>query len=362
MLFCGEGTYCFRVRFAFRDLCSLQRKQRQSLNRGSEMSRFAPSAPPEPSQCRICLEDVVPGSPDAVAPCRCKSGQKWRHRECLDRWRATNTGLSLSTCEICNYTFTFEAYGGSATELEFTASRLYRFYVGVDVTLFAAFCAGLWWLAASLTLSAGCTSLLGTLGGARCTVGAAWGIGLLLLLAGAGTVTLAVMLTSWLCGCCGGGPSSGPPPPTMYAYYRRPGWYGYWYDPYYFWNPWWGGGPYYNGGGGGGARCDCGKCNCLDGCGRVCDGGVDDKFIAYIKVAVVLFLAIVGLIAVVFLWVSFVHHVVRRHAHVKSRRRAIRGSTRLAHYVGGDEADGVELGGLAAEHLSPWATKGACQL
>ena len=38
--------------------------------------------------CRICLDDETDRSL-VLAPCSCAGSQKWVHRACLDRWRAT---------------------------------------------------------------------------------------------------------------------------------------------------------------------------------------------------------------------------------------------------------------------------------
>jgi hypothetical protein len=49
--------------------------------------------------CRICLE------PDKrinlIAPCSCAGSQKWVHRDCLNRWRATREDHAFSRCTEC---------------------------------------------------------------------------------------------------------------------------------------------------------------------------------------------------------------------------------------------------------------------
>ena len=48
--------------------------------------------------CRICLDDE---GDDFIAPCACKGTQRYVHRSCLDRWRATREGLAFSQCGEC---------------------------------------------------------------------------------------------------------------------------------------------------------------------------------------------------------------------------------------------------------------------
>jgi len=50
--------------------------------------------------CRICLEDETDRSL-VLAPCSCSGSQKWVHRACLDKWRATREDRAFSQCTEC---------------------------------------------------------------------------------------------------------------------------------------------------------------------------------------------------------------------------------------------------------------------
>lgn len=53
--------------------------------------------------CRICLEDDHPDQ--MIAPCQCKGGSKWVHRECLDLWRTNEKDRAFSQCTECLYKY-----------------------------------------------------------------------------------------------------------------------------------------------------------------------------------------------------------------------------------------------------------------
>ena len=55
-----------------------------------------------PNECRYCLE----GGGDLISPCACSGTNKYVHRECLDRWRATNPQYA-TMCRECNTPYTF---------------------------------------------------------------------------------------------------------------------------------------------------------------------------------------------------------------------------------------------------------------
>lgn len=40
-----------------------------------------------------------------VAPCLCKGTQRWIHRDCLDRWRATGMQRALTNCRECGFQY-----------------------------------------------------------------------------------------------------------------------------------------------------------------------------------------------------------------------------------------------------------------
>lgn len=53
--------------------------------------------------CRICLDDDSPET--MIAPCRCKGGSKWVHRECLDEWRTNERDRAFSKCTECRFEY-----------------------------------------------------------------------------------------------------------------------------------------------------------------------------------------------------------------------------------------------------------------
>jgi len=53
--------------------------------------------------CRICLEEDSPET--MIAPCRCKGGSKWVHRECLDEWRTNEKDRAFSKCTECLFEY-----------------------------------------------------------------------------------------------------------------------------------------------------------------------------------------------------------------------------------------------------------------
>ena len=53
--------------------------------------------------CRICLEDDRPET--MIAPCRCKGGSKWVHRDCLDEWRTVEKDRAFSKCTECQFEY-----------------------------------------------------------------------------------------------------------------------------------------------------------------------------------------------------------------------------------------------------------------
>ncbi|RYG98676.1 hypothetical protein EON65_51140 [archaeon] len=53
----------------------------------------------EPLICRICLDEDEGSS--LIAPCSCRGSQRWVHRGCLDKWRATQETKPFTTCSRC---------------------------------------------------------------------------------------------------------------------------------------------------------------------------------------------------------------------------------------------------------------------
>lgn len=55
-----------------------------------------------PNECRYCLD----GGDVLISPCACSGTNQYVHRECLDRWRATNPNYD-TVCRECNTPYTF---------------------------------------------------------------------------------------------------------------------------------------------------------------------------------------------------------------------------------------------------------------
>ena len=53
--------------------------------------------------CRICLDEVP--REEVIAPCQCRGSQRWVHRACLDRWRATREDRAFSKCTECLFQY-----------------------------------------------------------------------------------------------------------------------------------------------------------------------------------------------------------------------------------------------------------------
>jgi RING-variant domain len=53
--------------------------------------------------CRICLEEDLPET--MIAPCKCKGGSKWVHRDCLDEWRLTQPDRAFAKCTECGFEY-----------------------------------------------------------------------------------------------------------------------------------------------------------------------------------------------------------------------------------------------------------------
>jgi hypothetical protein len=60
--------------------------------------------------CRICLETDDPHT--MIAPCRCKGGSRWVHRQCLDEWRIHETDRAFSKCTECLFEYHLQQQNG----------------------------------------------------------------------------------------------------------------------------------------------------------------------------------------------------------------------------------------------------------
>ena len=80
--------------------------------------------------CRICFE----AGGELIVPCLCAGSSQFIHRQCLDDWRAVNTGKKpFSQCTTCHFNYSYEPSLSSQAEQTSTALR-YRLLVVRDVT------------------------------------------------------------------------------------------------------------------------------------------------------------------------------------------------------------------------------------
>lgn len=62
--------------------------------------------PSNDDTCRICLDDA--GNGEMIAPCLCAGTCKWVHRDCLDKWRVSDSGTnSFNECPQCKFHYKF---------------------------------------------------------------------------------------------------------------------------------------------------------------------------------------------------------------------------------------------------------------
>ena len=80
----------------------------------------------ESLDCRICLEPD--GRRNLIAPCACSGTQKYVHRACLNRWRATREDRAFSKCTECLTTYKMISANMSETE-QIQKNRKIKFYL-----------------------------------------------------------------------------------------------------------------------------------------------------------------------------------------------------------------------------------------
>lgn len=84
--------------------------------------------------CRICLEES--DRIDVIAPCQCRGTSKWVHRECLNRWRATNEDRAFSKCTEC--LFEYHMISRHTDSVKARRIRIVRYYLLVARDISAA--------------------------------------------------------------------------------------------------------------------------------------------------------------------------------------------------------------------------------
>jgi RING-variant domain len=86
---------------------NLQPPSYQRVNRPAGAAEDGSSIAEEKT-CRICLEDDEQET--MIAPCRCKGGSKWVHRDCLDEWRTNEKDRAFSKCTECLFEYYMELH------------------------------------------------------------------------------------------------------------------------------------------------------------------------------------------------------------------------------------------------------------
>ena len=78
----------------------LPMKKMKNMKKKKDVGEGGERAPGEEEKtCRICLETE---GDDFIAPCSCRGTQRYVHRSCLDKWRATRSeGFAFSACTEC---------------------------------------------------------------------------------------------------------------------------------------------------------------------------------------------------------------------------------------------------------------------
>ena len=83
-------------------------------------------------ECRICLEPTE--RKKVIAPCACSGSSRYVHRECLDRWRCTNSNNAFTRCSTCLKEYEMFYRDDSNYELNKQKRRMkYRFLVARDI-------------------------------------------------------------------------------------------------------------------------------------------------------------------------------------------------------------------------------------
>lgn len=82
---------------------SYQKVDRPPGNAGTDAPGMVASHTTEGRICRICLDEDHPET--MIAPCKCKGGSKWVHRDCLDEWRTNEKDRAFSKCTECLFEY-----------------------------------------------------------------------------------------------------------------------------------------------------------------------------------------------------------------------------------------------------------------
>jgi len=102
-------------------------------------------------QCRIC-KDFGYDRNDFIVPCLCAGKNKFVHKHCLDRWRATLNSHAFTTCPTCKFDYHLEEIVQEVPAeiddgcLEKCCSRENRFFMLVTRDFFVGFFVTQVWL------------------------------------------------------------------------------------------------------------------------------------------------------------------------------------------------------------------------
>lgn len=83
--------------------------------------------------CRICLQDDH--REHMIAPCKCKGGSKWVHRQCLDQWRTHETDRAFSKCTECMFDYYLQPISSAAISPQVRRRVMYMLLVSRDLCL-----------------------------------------------------------------------------------------------------------------------------------------------------------------------------------------------------------------------------------
>ena len=106
----------------------------RDMERGIPVSTKEDDGEEENYTCRICLEDNCLRK-DLIAPCACKGGSKWVHRECLDRWRSVREDKAFSKCTECLQFYQLICVTNDTCEEQCTRRTRFSLFVCKDLLL-----------------------------------------------------------------------------------------------------------------------------------------------------------------------------------------------------------------------------------
>jgi RING-variant domain len=85
----------------------------------------------EQTSCRLCLEKE---GGQLIAPCLCSGSSRFIHRECLDKWRATQlTDAAFTHCGVCKFKYSIDSVDKADSPSEIERVKRYRRAMARDV-------------------------------------------------------------------------------------------------------------------------------------------------------------------------------------------------------------------------------------